>query len=197
MLALCGFLNLVTIKQMWMLGHTCSHIHACTHACTYAHTHTHTLTHSPTHSLSPTHPLTHSLMYKLKNLCPTLVFSFSLTLTNLSKDGVRLPTWQGNWKRLLMQSSHPMQCTCTCTCTGVCAHTRWPSECSAEERYNNNNKQQLWSLYLEALMTLHSSSPSVSSAMFSLETSASLATRIFSAATASSSDGPPGNTQST
>ena len=31
------------------------------------------------------------------------------------------------------------QCTCTCTCTGVGACTRWPSECSAEECYNNNN----------------------------------------------------------
>ena len=31
-----------------------------------------------------------------------------------------------------------MQCSCTYTCTGVGAHTGWPSECSAEERYNNN-----------------------------------------------------------
>ena len=30
-----------------------------------------------------------------------------------------------------------MLCSCTCTCTGGGAHTGWPSECSAEERYNN------------------------------------------------------------
>ena len=35
--------------------------------------------------------------------------------TKLSEDGVRLPTWRGNWKRLHTQSSQPMQCTCTCT----------------------------------------------------------------------------------
>ena len=30
--------------------------------------------------------------------------------------------------------------TCTCKCTGVGAHTKGdPQECSAEERYNNNN----------------------------------------------------------
>ena len=43
-----------------------------------------------------------------------------------------------NWKRSRTQSSHPMQCACTCTCTCVGAHAGWPSECSAEERYNNN-----------------------------------------------------------
>ena len=32
-----------------------------------------------------------------------------------------------------------MQRTCTCTCTGVGAHTVCPSECSAEEHYNNSN----------------------------------------------------------
>ena len=38
-----------------------------------------------------------------------------------------------------------MQCTCTCTCTGVGAHTGWPSECLAEEHYNNiteNNRPE-------------------------------------------------------
>ena len=42
------------------------------------------------------------------------------------EDGVRLSTWWSHWKRLHMQSSHPMQCTCTFTCTGVGAHTGWP-----------------------------------------------------------------------
>ena len=58
------------------------------------------------------------------------------------EDGVRLPTWRSNWKRLHTQSSRSMQWTCTRTCTvhipGVGAHTGWASECSAEERLNNN-----------------------------------------------------------
>ena len=44
----------------------------------------------------------------------------------------------GNWKRSHTQSSHPMDYECTCTCAEVGEHSRWPSECSAEERYNNN-----------------------------------------------------------
>ena len=54
-----------------------------------------------------------------------------------SEDGLRLPSRKGNQKRSHSQSSHPMDCTCTCTCKG--AHSGWPSECSADELYNNNN----------------------------------------------------------
>ena len=61
-----------------------------------------------------------------------------------SEDGMRLPIGRGNWKRSCTQSSHPMQRTCTCTCTGVGAHSGWPSQCSAEERYNNNFCQRCW-----------------------------------------------------
>ena len=43
---------------------------------------------------------------------------------------------EGYWKRSHTQSSHPVQCACTCRCTGVGAPTGWPSDCSAEERYN-------------------------------------------------------------
>ena len=67
-----------------------------------------------------------------------------LTAYYPSEDGVWLPTWWGNWKWSRTQSSHPMQCNCTCTCTGVGAHTRWPSECSDEERYNNNCLLKVW-----------------------------------------------------
>ena len=56
---------------------------------------------------------------------------------------MRLPTWRGNWKRPHTQSSHPKDCTYTCTCASVGADTGWPSECSAEERYNNNNSGDL------------------------------------------------------
>ena len=58
-----------------------------------------------------------------------------------SADGMWLPTWWGHWKWSHMQSSHHMDCTCTCTCTGACVRTGWPSECSAEECYNNSNIQ--------------------------------------------------------
>ena len=52
-----------------------------------------------------------------------------------SEDGVWLPTWRAHRKRSYMQSSHPVNCTCICT--GVGAHAGWPSECLAEECYNN------------------------------------------------------------
>ena len=41
-----------------------------------------------------------------------------------------------------------MLCTCTCSlhdCTGVGAHAAWPSECSTEERYNNNSNSSFFS----------------------------------------------------
>ena len=41
-------------------------------------------------------------------------------------------------KKPHMQSSHPMKCTCQRTN----AHTRWPPEHSAGERYNNNDMSQ-------------------------------------------------------
>ena len=55
--------------------------------------------------------------------------------------GVRLPTWRGNWKRGRIRNPLTLCSvpTGTCTCTGLGAHTGWPSECSAEECYNNNN----------------------------------------------------------
>ena len=72
--------------------------------------------------------------------------AFFITLPPVSKLWSQLLTFPKtecgclieNWKRSRTQSSHPVQCTCECTCSGVGACTRWPSECSAEEHYNNN-----------------------------------------------------------
>ena len=76
-----------------------------------------------------------------------------------SEDWVRLPTCRGNWKWSRTQSSHPMLCTCTCTCTDVGVHTRWPSECSAEERYNKYTttnyprSQRTWFWYVRSWLS--------------------------------------------
>ena len=52
-----------------------------------------------------------------------------------------------------------------CTCTGVGAHTGWPSECSAEELYNNNNNNKQ-SLRLSSVLAMIESPTFINTAVF-------------------------------
>ena len=62
-----------------------------------------------------------------------------VSLRGFSKDSMWLPGggWVGGIKIAVThtQSSHPMECICQC----IVARTRWPPECSAGERYSDNN----------------------------------------------------------
>ena len=53
-----------------------------------------------------------------------------------------LPTWQGIWKHLHTQSSHPINCNSP-VLVRVWVHTLGDSECSAAERYSFN-KLSVW-----------------------------------------------------